>query len=310
MIFSITKPIKQKKSLDGVDIIVDNDAVLQYEKNGFFRSLFNVCLSHCLQLISVSVGDFLIKKSSKKAVIVQKNVTTHIALDVLYTTGVKFKNFYFFDEIAEHIWFNLSNPRAVRNRLKLVKKLLKQSINLKLKEEKKIINIVSLASGSARAIIETVKKFDNKTGVTFNVKLLDRNSKALEISKKIVQKNNISNSSFEFIVDKIRNFPNYCKGIDVDIIEMVGFLDYLDEEKGILVLNKIYDNLTIGGVFITANIRDNNERKFVEKVLRWKMVYRNPNDLSSILLKSGFNAENIVILYEPLLIHGVAIAKK
>ena len=86
--------------------------------------------------------------------------------------------------------------------------------------------------------------------------------------------------------------------------------DYLDEEKGLKILTKIYKNLLPGGILITANIRLNNEKKFAEKVLKWEVIYREPKDLIDLLVKAGFNQNKITLYYEPLLVHGVVVAVK
>ncbi len=304
----MVKELKQEKTIDNVDIIIDHDSLLQYERISYFRSVFNFCLVGLLGLFPAFFSKFIIKKSGKKATKVYDNVTTHVALDTLYDTGIKFrKKSNIIKEIVENVWFNLNNPRALRNRLKLVKKLLEQSINLKINEGKKNVKILSLASGSARAVIENVKEFNN---VSFAVKLVDKNKNALEVSQEIIQRNGLSINDFTLINDNVRNFPNYYIDDNPDIVEMVGLLDYLDEKKCVMILSKIFNNLSPSGILVTANIRDNNEKNFLEKALKWMMVYREPDDLSRILIKAGFRPENITIIYEPLLIHGVTIAKK
>ena len=91
---------------------------------------------------------------------------------------------------------------------------------------------------------------------------------------------------------------------------MVGFMDYLSQSKGILITKKIYNVLPDSGYFITCNIKDNDERKFLTKVLNWDMNYRDPDELSTILVEGGFDPDYCQILYEPYKIHGIAIGKK
>ena len=306
----MTYELKQKKSIDNVDVIIDNDLALKYEKATFSRQIFNRIFIFILVNTPTSIIRSIIKKSSKKAAKVQGNVTTHTAIDVVYQSGIKFsKRFNFLNEIINHTWFNLNNAKALRNRLKLVKKLLNQTVNLKIKEGKREIIIYSLASGSSRAVIDTVKKFEN-SNISFCIRLLDKSEDALKVSKDIIENKKIKSNDIKLIKDKVRNFPKYCLDGQPDIIEMVGLLDYLDQKKCLLILKKIYNNLAPDGILITANIRNNKERKFFDKVLSWVMVYREPDDISNILVESGFKPENVTIYYEPLITHGVAIAKK
>lgn len=283
---------------------------LKYERPSLSRYILNLPILITMSLSPHSISSIIIKKSNKKAAHVQKNITTHTALDTIYDTGkFNFKKFNFISEIIEYLWFNLYNSKAVRNRLKLVSMFLEESIE-ELIKTKKTIEIVGLASGSARAVIKTVLRFQEKN-IIFNVKLLDKSNEALEISKKIIKESNFKdNVNFQFINDRIRNFTDYYKNYSPDIVEMVGFLDYLDEEKSIKLISKIRKNLNENGFLITANIRNNHEKIFLDKALKWKMNYKDPNDFYKILYKSGFSKKNINIIYEPFKIHGVVKIKK
>ena len=64
---------------------------------------------------------------------------------------------------------------------------------------------------------------------------------------------------------------------------MVGILDYLSDARAHDVFEAIHKVLKPTGLFITANIGNNLEKVFVDKVMRWSMVYRTPKDLFRIL---------------------------
>lgn len=299
----------QATNIDGIKIEIDNDnEMFQYEYLSAGRKIFNKILTSTFLLLPHKISHHSIKKSNKSAKIVQENATTHSALDALYNSGVKYKKTEGHHKaIAEHILFNLNNAKAVRNRLKLVKKLLYSTINKRLKQNQKKINITSLASGSARAIIETIPLFPD---THFHINLLDRSQAALDISESILKKKHFPNVTYRLIKDNVRNFPTHTKGHKQDIIEMVGLMDYLDEEKGIKILKKIFNELSPDGFLITANIRDNNEKEFAEKIIKWKMIYREPEDLVALIKKSELNPNHTKIIYEPLCIHGVICAQK
>ena len=95
-----------------------------------------------------------------------------------------------------------------------------------------------------------------------------------------------------------------------NIIETVGLMDYFDDENVEKFFFHVYTHLRPGGIFITANIADNSERKFVTNLVGWEMVYRQPEEFYEIAVRAGFRKENIKILLEPLKIHFVMIAKK
>ena len=281
-----------------------------YESVSWPRKIFNRFITGIFSNIPFFVAKLVIRSSNKKAAEVHKNVTTHEALDTLYTSGLKFNfRFNLVKEAIEHIWFNLNNPKAVRNRLKLVINILSDIVNKKINNEEQII-FVSLASGSARAIIDVLSKV-KKNYNKISLFLIDKNKKALEASAELIEKKELNNNvTYKLINDNVRNFINHIHSDKPNIIEMVGLLDYLDNNKSHLIISKIYNALEPGGIFITANIRNNSEKKFLENALRWHMVYREPGDLIKILVAAGFDKNNISVTLEPLKIHFVAVAIK
>ena len=126
-------------------IKVENREILDYEKNGICKSLFNLFFIPFLNNLSKkSVG--FIKKSSKSASRVVENTTTHTALETLYNKGAIGEASGFIEKIFLNIWFNINNAKAVRNRLRLVKREFKKALLAKSKT-KDYIHILSIASG-------------------------------------------------------------------------------------------------------------------------------------------------------------------
>ena len=91
---------------------------------------------------------------------------------------------------------------------------------------------------------------------------------------------------------------------------MVGLLDYFNDEKAVSIFKDIYSNLNSGGAFITANVCPNVEQKFLTKIIKWEMIYRTAEQLCSLLILSGFKESDIVVYYEPLKVHCIAVARK
>ena len=113
-----------------------------------------------------------------------------------------------------------------------------------------------------------------------------------------------------WITDTANSFPKYFPNNKPNIVEMVGLLDYFDDEKILETFQTIYNNLEEGGVLITANVIDNKERPFLERVVGWNMIYSTPEDFIRIANEAGFRSENIVVYVEPLKIHFVMVAHK
>ncbi len=282
-----------------------------YETNNVAREIVNFFLVPLLN----SLPQFLklvVKKTHKSANDVIKYKTSHKALEIIYNKG----NYPgenkegIIRKIFKNIWFNMDNSKAVRNRLKAVEKeIIKEGQKIINKEKK--LKIFSIASGSARAIIESIQNIKIPKGGNIFISFLDKNPEAIKYSKNKISKLNLNNNiNFEWCIDTASNFNKYHNGEKPNIIEMVGLLDYFDDKKAENIFKKIYDGLENDGIFITANIDDNRERKFITNFIDWKMIYRNNKDLERLAQKAGFKKENIKTFYEPLGIHSILIAKK
>lgn len=299
-----------------ISIVVDNNQNQKYEKNSFPKKVIHFFLTPVLNILPASFN-MVVRKTSKDADEVIRTATSHHAIEILYNYHPqKIKNSI--ERFFYYLWFNLNNPKAVRNRLKLVTREVKAAIQT-LDRKNEDINILSIASGSARAIvdallsIETIEHLnlrDNNLHVTF----LDKNPHACGYSKYLIEQQRWEKKyTFRWVNDTASSFPSHFvkNGWGTpDIVEMVGLLDYFTGEQVEKILSVIYENMAPNGILITANIADNNERPFVTRVIGWKMIYRSPEQFAKLLIRAGFKVEQIRIVYEPLKIHFVAIAKK
>ena len=288
-------------------IILDSDPNLNYETNGAFRNMIDFVFVPVLNNLP-KFFQKLIKKTHKSADSVIKEAATFKALEVLYSHGYIYKSKNPLQRLFRGIWFTRNNAKAVRNRLQLVKREIKK-VALDVFENTGYINLLSIASGSARAVIESFIRTEMPNDASIFLSFLDKSPVALEYSKELA-KVLPENFNIRWIEDTASNFPNYFINKKPNIIEMVGLLDYFDDEKVEKIFKVIYENLENGGTFITANIVDNKERKFVTNIIGWKMIYRKPETIFKLASKAGFKDENITIYYEPFKIHFVMVVKK
>jgi len=289
---------------------VDNDYLIDYEYLSFLRRFLDIFFIPLLNSLPRSFSKF-IKNSDKSAKEVLNNTTTHKALEALYNRGFPEKNKSLTQKFFSKIWFNLHNSKAVRNRLKLVEKEIKKVIE-KIDKKDDDIRVLSVASGSSRAIFEALSKVDpkiNKCSITF----LDKNVEALEYSKKL-QKEILpvphKDWKYKWVEGNANSLNIFNGENSLDLVEMVGLLDYFDNERVLKIFKNIYKHLQDGGVLITANITDNKERKFITKVVNWPMIYREPEEMLDLAIQAGFKKTNIQAIYEPLKLHIVIIATK
>lgn len=272
-----------------------------------------------IRLISVplfnTLPSFFVKKIMKRtsddASVVIDNVGSTHALEIMYTRHRRnlFKGGFWYG-IGNLFWHSLiSQSKAARNRLKIVEQLLEKEI-LHFCRNKKPVTILSIGGGSCRAIIQTV----NKTLKCFpncNIKVIniDKSVQALDLGKKITEDFGVYNK-FNWINTTASKMESFISLDSIDIIEMVGLLDYFSHEKAIHVIRMIYRCLKNNGLFITGNVYPNREMRFISKIGWPDMYYRKVEDIEKILSGSGFNPEKGEIIFEPLKSHIVVKIKK
>ena len=290
-------------------ISIPTDPKLKLETNSIIRKFFNLFLIPILNSLPIKSRG-LIKKSNKAVNDIVNNATSHKALEILYHKGNKHNVKKLYEKLSHFVWFNTNNSKGVRNRLKIVTNEIKDILDGKLDDHDKI-TVVSIAAGSARGVIEALeeKRTDSKE---VKVYFVDKSPEALTYSKELIKEYSIHNKpnySFNWINATVNEFLDSVED-KFSIVEMVGLMDYFDDERAEKIFNKINLVLKDGGYFITANINHNPEKKFVTKAIGWPMIYRTGEHLARVVNQAGFNLDDIKTYYEPLKVHSIVISKK
>jgi hypothetical protein len=288
-------------------VFIDDDQTLDYETNSLFRKIANAFFIPALNILPVSMRG-LIKKTHKSAEEIIEHSTTHRAMEVLYDRGPRppasrLQNFFL------SIWLGTNNSKAIRNRLKLVKREIKKKI-AQLVVENKDVKIVNIASGSARAVLESIDEMSLDNNFRLSAIFIDKNHEAILFSQQLAGTHKYR-SSFQWVKDTAENFFRTTgRGMRFNIAETVGLMEYLTDEEVINIFSIIHNALDSGGIIIAANITNNIERRFISKIAGWKMIYRPADEFSSLLLAAGFALDKMQIYYEPQRIHCVIVAQK
>lgn len=205
--------------------------------------------------------------------------------------------------VVDWAWMHIRNAQAVRNRLKIAKKQLRNAIKMH-GIDKRPIRILSLAAGTAQGVIEVAARMQ-KLGYEFEILLIDQDDTALHYARQFAQKHGVV---IQTIQGDVLFFNRYLDGFKPDIIEMMGLLDYLPNGLAVKLISKIRRHLPDKGHFFTCHIHPNGERYFLKHVVDWDMLYRSQDELKSLLIDAGFL--NPALHTEPHGIHSIAIAQK
>jgi len=227
------------------------------------------------------------------------------ALDIIY-------NFQFGRQNGngskiDDYWLGMTNAQAVRNRLRLVKRELVKAIR-EFAQKKEEVRLLSIASGSAQAIIEAIIEV-KKEMIEVNAVFLDLDPTAIDYSRKLAKKYGLEDK-INFVRGSTINLDKAIDGFRPNIVEMIGFLDYRPHPKAVHLVRKIHNFLLPGGKLLTANICPNFDQYFMKWVINWPMIYRKPEELGRIVTEGGFDPESCKIVCEPLKLHALAICQK
>lgn len=283
------------------------------EKHGFVVKFVRIFSVPILNSLPDSFLRRLMKNSSHDAEIVLDNVGSARALEVMY--GRYRRNLFSHGVVqgfANLFWHHfVSQPKGVRNRLKIVKNSLDKEILHIINEKKeREIKIVTIGGGSARGIVEVLNKYSDKLkDWKILVINLDKSLKAIELGKELAKEFGLYNN-FKWVNDLAQNVKLFVADNSADIVEMVGLLDYFRDEKSIEVFKQIHDILKKDGLFMVGNIVSNKEQSFISRMGWPKMYYRSAPDLAQLLEKTGFSEGKGKIIFEPLKNHIVAIIRK
>ncbi|MEK7613902.1 MAG: class I SAM-dependent methyltransferase family protein [Patescibacteria group bacterium] len=289
-------------------VISDTDPAVGHEYHSEKRKAANVILVPFLNSIPAWLR-WPIQKTHRAAHIFIKDAMTYRALEVAYTHGEKYPSRNAFERFFYSIWFETANVLAVRNRLRLVKRELRKSLTDALKRNKNA-RLLSIAAGSSRAVIEAVVETGNAKNKNLSLVFLDKDRTALEYSKILVKEFEIE-CPVEWTDATLGTYLTNSKGTNMfDIVEMVGLLDYFNDDRAVEIFNKIYDVLNAGGVYITGNIIAHAEKPLLSRFAGWKVIYREPETFLSLLTKSNFGKHTILVYVEPHRIHAIGVAER
>jgi len=314
----ITFDSKSLSFMENVEIKIADMEHL--ERHGFFVRLIRLFTVPILNTLPSSIIQFFMRKSSHDAAtIVAKGGSTH-ALEAMYTRyHRKLFSWGILQGFADIFWHHIvSQPKAIRNRVKIIASILKDEIRrLVLVEKKRFdtvsvnnnpIQVLTIAGGSARSIVYALHSLVRQQGLNLKVVNVDKDISALRCGEVLVSQYGLSDY-FEWIEGNANNLGELVKDRKFDIIEVVGLIDYLSEERAMKLLNSLKTFLKPDGLFVAANVTHNSEVPFVYKTGWPRMFYRSPSDFYGLLQKTGFVLRGPILL-DPLKVHLIARATK
>jgi len=170
-------------------------------------------------------------------------------------------------------------PQAVRNRKTYFKNLL-----AKKSESAEDLELLNIASGPARDILEFYNENKNSTVKTTCVEM-DPNA---VVYAKALNKAHLNKIEFETAnIFKFRTEKKF------DVIWSAGLFDYFEDKAFVLVLKKMKNWIRESGEIIIGNFNQNHNpsRDYMEIFGDWYLHHRTKEQLVQLALQSGFDPE-------------------
>lgn len=248
-------------------------------------------------------------KTSDSLAEIRKEASTYGALEKVYQGP-------FEDIISESDKYrfarllidNINNSMGPRNRKRIVKRELVNFVKATRVRSSDQITILSIGAGSARAILEASASLEEH-GAGLRLLLLDIDHKALLDAKRLAKEKGV-NAQLETIrANFVQFIQNNNMHEQIDFIEIVGLLDYLNDKHINFLLSQVRKYVRKDGTVLFSNIAPNDEEKFLHTVVGWpQMIYRTKEQLLRLVYEGGFR--EVELIQEPIGIYNFVKARK
>jgi predicted RND superfamily exporter protein/SAM-dependent methyltransferase len=221
---------------------------------------------------------------------IRQGVTTSVALDILYNypmarqpqSGVRGALTWF--------WCNEPHARGVRNRMKTVYWTILEAMREERRRGRAEIRILSLACGSAQAVIEALARFVKEDpDAEVSVELVDLDAPSLRRAARLAESRGVRRR-VRFREENIRTFLSEDDRT-WPIIEMVGFLDYRNDRSFVETCAKVHARLEPQGCFMTGTVCRSAWAGVVRWLANWPfLIRRRPRHFCKLLERAGFRS--------------------
>lgn len=282
------------------------------ERHNIFVKVIRIITVPLLNLLPSRFIKLFMNKSSKDAsTVVAKGGSTH-ALEAMYN---RYHRTLFSRGIlqgcSDILWHHIvSQPKALRNRLKIVKDVLYKKVTYMFDVCGYCdISILSIAGGSSRSIIYMIQDLNKNKGIDNKIHVItvDKDQAALDVGKGVAKELKLQDH-FEWLCGNAYDIDKHFSNRRFDIVEIVGLLDYFDFNRSVKLLRLSHQLMNDKGFIIIANVMPNSEIPFVHKTGWPSMYYRSMKDIELLLNSSNFNNSDIII--EPMKIHCIGVGQK
>jgi CRP-like cAMP-binding protein/SAM-dependent methyltransferase len=196
-------------------------------------------------------------------------------------------------ELIDEFCMNRPASSALRGRRELMANQLK-IISAPLAEKGERIAIMNLACGPNRELFDFLEQCEYSELI--DALCVDIDSEALQYTNKNV--NTFSHlASVRLMSENVIKWSlgrvKHQVGLQ-DIIYSVGLCDYLDDRLFKALIKQCYNHLKPGGTLILGNYAPHEDAVFMDRILRWELIYRTREELKQLFDDIPFASVEVV----------------
>ncbi len=211
-------------------------------------------------------------------------------------------------EIIDSFCLGRAGSLAIRGRRKLLKEEIARLCSEHAAQGKNT-RIMNLACGPNRELFDFPQNCEHSEKV--DALCVDVDSEALQYTNQFV---NIfpHRASVRLLSENVikwslgRTSQQFGK---FDVIYSAGLCDYLETKLFRALITQCYNHLNPGGTIILGNFSAYPDSIFLDKLLKWELIYRNVKELKELFAPTPFK-ENVLIVSEKENVNLFAIATK
>jgi 2-polyprenyl-3-methyl-5-hydroxy-6-metoxy-1,4-benzoquinol methylase len=202
----------------------------------------------------------------------------------------------------DRMFFYSTAAEATRNRLREFEKVLRRLIK---NYRTKALNILSIASGPGRDILNLVEEFGN---IKVRATCIDIDREAIILGKRLAKAKGLSGRII-YKNGNAKRIDEYEEENKYHIIITQGYLDYLSYESSVEFLKKVHKIIMPGGSVIISNMSRHKWMKFwMEFFGGWNLDYKNEDMVRNILKDCGY--VNVEVFTESRELHFIGVGEK
>jgi|GEM_PF-1524615 len=175
---------------------------------------------------------------------------------------------------------------------------------------RKHINWVSVAAGTGQPVFDAARILVAET--TFY--LCDRDSEALRFARQLAKTYDITDDylfTSRFDVTREGVLEKMIDDTGADVVDAMGFFEYLDDDQMVTVLAIVNNTLKSDGIFLFSNMLDSRRQlNLHRRGMGWPdVIVRSPEVVASLMDKAGIAKNRRMLLLPDDGVYGVYVVK-